>query len=65
MPERLIVAHRLVALLTHQRAGVRRLVAEALGKIGPSGDATAALERATRDADDQVRAAAQAALQRE
>ena len=54
----------LTGLLTHQRAGVRRLAAEALGKIGPSSDAVTALERATRDADDQVRAAAAAALGR-
>jgi HEAT repeat protein len=55
----------LTKLLQDKRSGVRRLAAEALGKIGPQGDATAALEQATRDADDQVRAAAEAALGRE
>ncbi len=54
----------LAKLLQDKRAGVRRLAAEALGKIGPQGDATAALEQATRDADDQVRAAAESALGR-
>jgi HEAT repeat protein len=49
-------------LLQDKRPGVRRLAAEALGRIGPQGDATAALEQATGDADDQVRAAAEAAL---
>jgi HEAT repeat protein len=57
-------APTLTKLLQDKRPGVRRLAAEALGKIGPQGDATAALEQATRDADDQVRAAAEAALGR-
>jgi HEAT repeat protein len=55
----------LTKLLQDKRAGVRRLAAEALGKVGAQGaDATAALEQATRDADDQVRAAAEAALKK-
>ena len=52
----------LTALLQDRRPGVRRLAAEALGKIGPDEAARAALQRATKDPDDRVREAASAAL---
>jgi HEAT repeat protein len=52
----------LVELLSDQRPNTRRLAAEALGRIGPTGDAVKALQQATQDADDRVRAAASAAL---
>jgi HEAT repeat protein len=55
----------LVALLKDRRPGTRRLAAEALGTIGPAAAAAAsALEVATRDSDDRVRAAAEQALAR-
>ena len=52
----------LSGLLRNRRPGVRRLAAEALARIGPDEDARAALQRATQDPDDRVRAAATAAL---
>lgn len=52
----------LVELLSDQRPNTRRLAADALGRIGPTGDAVTALQQATQDADDRVRAAATAAL---
>ncbi|MBL8850459.1 MAG: HEAT repeat domain-containing protein [Planctomycetaceae bacterium] len=52
----------LTTLLQDRRPGVRRLAAEALGKIGPDAAARTALERAARDSDDRVREAATAAL---
>lgn len=55
----------LTRLLKDRRAGVRRLAADALGKIGPDASARTALEQvAARDADDRVREAAGAALKR-
>lgn len=52
----------LIDLLKDRRPGIRRLAAEALGRIGPTPDAVTALERAAQDADDRVRAAASEAL---
>jgi HEAT repeat protein len=52
----------LTTLLQDRRPGVRRLAAEALGKIGPDDAARAALERAVKDSDDRVREAASAAV---
>lgn len=52
----------LAELLSDPRPNTRRLAAEALGRIGPTGEAVAALQQATQDADDRVRAAASAAL---
>ena len=50
-------------LLKDQRPGVRRLAAEALGKVGTSAvSASMALETLLQDPDDQVREAAQRAL---
>jgi HEAT repeat protein len=53
----------LTGLLRDERPGVRRLAADAIGKIGPDAAARAALQQATQDPDDRVRAAASAALQ--
>lgn len=52
----------LIKLLRDARPGIRRISAEALGRIGPDADAIAALQKATQDPDDRVRAAATAAL---
>lgn len=52
----------LTKLLRDRRPGIRRLAAEALGRIGPDADAVQALTKAQQDSDDRVRAAAQAAL---
>ena len=54
----------LVSLLKDRRPGIRRLAAEALGRIGPAESAAeAALRAAARDGDDRVREAAQQALE--
>jgi HEAT repeat protein len=52
----------LIDLLKDRRPGIRRLAAEALGRIGPTAEAVPALQRAAQDSDDRVRAAAAAAL---
>jgi HEAT repeat protein len=52
----------LVDLLRDRRPGVRRLAAEALGRIGLTEEAAEALRKASRDPDDRVRRAAEAAL---
>lgn len=53
----------LISLLKDRRPGVRRLAAEALGKIGPAAEnARAPLEAALRDPDDRVRETAEQAL---
>jgi HEAT repeat protein len=52
----------LIDLLKDRRPGIRRLAAEALGRIGPTPAAVTALQRAEQDADDRVRAAASEAL---
>ena len=54
----------LTTLLTDRRAGIRRLAAEGLGKIGgASQSALPTLKRATQDRDDRVRAAAAEAIE--
>ena len=53
----------LTDLLRDRRPGIRRISAEALGRIGPDADARAALEKAAeRDPDDRVRETAAKAL---
>jgi HEAT repeat protein len=54
----------LVSLLEDRRPGIRRLAADALGRIGPAAaDAQDALRQASsKDADDRVRDAARVAL---
>jgi HEAT repeat protein len=54
----------LIGLLKDRRPGVRRLAAEALGRIAPDApDVRSALESAAQDPDDRVRAAAREALE--
>ncbi len=53
----------LTKLLQDRRAGIRRLAAEALGRIAAGNpEVQAALRRSLSDADDRVREAAQQAL---
>ncbi|MFO1092816.1 MAG: HEAT repeat domain-containing protein [Planctomycetaceae bacterium] len=52
----------LTTLLSDRRPGVRRLAAEALGKIGPDAASRAALAKAANDPDDRVREAVAAVL---
>lgn len=53
----------LTGLLRDRRPGIRRIAAEALGRIGPDAESRLALQRsAADDPDDRVREAARAAL---
>jgi HEAT repeat protein len=52
----------LTELLRDRRPGIRRISADAIANIGPDAAATAALQKAQKDPDDRVRAAATAAL---
>lgn len=53
----------LISLLQDGRPGIRRLAAEAIGRIGPNVEARVALQKIADDRDDRVRAAVQTALQ--
>ncbi len=55
----------LITLLKDRRPGIRRLAAEALGRIGSNSEETsAALRKSLSDADDRVREQVQSALDR-